>query len=114
MKSSADYNLVRARLKKEGKYAPRKKIVELNLFWLENVGYESVLEKLWEFEGKHKKNHPQDNTLRFFAGIPKCAEFQGIKISSEKLIKCGDFGIYVLPCEEASRDVENPTRNYIW
>jgi len=114
MKSSADYNLVRAQLEENGIYVPEEKIGELGLFCLENVGYESVFERLKVFEAKYKKTQPYDDVRRFFVGNPKLVEFEGIKISSENLARDGLFGIYVLPCKEALLDMENPTRHYNW
>ncbi len=97
IKSSAEYNQIRAMLEKEGIYVPRDKLNDL--LWLK------------EFEEKHQKH---DGIKRFFVANPKPTKFGGVKFSLKSLARVGGFGIYVLPYKEASRDMKNPTRHYIW
>jgi hypothetical protein len=53
---------------------------------------------------------------RVFIGAPKSEKpFKTFSDPADgKLVTGGCFGLYVLPCREASLDMKNPTRHYIW
>lgn len=114
MKSFADYNRVRAQLEKEGIYAQEKKIGELGLFWLENVDYESVFDRIKMLEEEHKKRQPHDDARRVFIGAPKSKKPFQTFFDDEGRLVMNRFGLYILPYKEARLDMENPTRHYIW